>query len=307
MQHPIGFHALGMVHNDPLRGPVALRSLEACVQLPDEADGLGMATVVDGAALLSRSRLLATSHVTSSSSIPPTSPPTMSSSRSWASLVGVPRGRTTVLQVSMPTAPLVAGLDQGLRSGPFRARAYAASVVVGPHAVDQAAATRERLMAELPDFLRRCVVGDSEAEAFFLATLGRLHKNGRLEAVHENVDPILAAVHEVMALVDDVHGAAGPHRQVTLTNGVDVVQVSRGVRSAVMSVQGLGDDIAAAMDPTLADSSTARERNRRYRAAIVVGGLTGPWPSTSPRGFTVEDLLDDGAVVIGRDCSVRRV
>jgi hypothetical protein len=292
MNHSIGVRALGLLQNDPPRGPVAMRTLDAIVGLPARADGAGVATVVDGAALLSRTRLAALTT-------------TASSAPSWSSIVGAPRGRAAVVQVGVATELRPAGADQTLNVGPYRARGYAAAVVGGPQDADLAAAARECWLRGLPDFLRRCVVGHSEGEAFFLAVLARVHARGLLDAAHDNVAALLDALR---AVLDDDGGGALP-RHVTLTNGVELIHMARGARSAVVSMQGLADDIAGSVDPTLADSSTARERNRRYRAIVVLAGLDAPLSAEPPRGCTL-DALDglDGsaAVVVGRDFAVRR-
>jgi hypothetical protein len=294
MQHVTGVRAFGLLQNDPQRGPVALRTLDAVFGLPEGADGAGVATIVDGAALLSRTKLVASS---------PTS-----RAPSWATIVGAPRGRATIVQVGVATELRPSGGDPALHLGPFRARGYAAAVVGGPQSPDVAAASRERLLRELPDFLRRCVVGNSEGEAVFLAVLARVYARGLLDAAHDNagalLDAIAAVLDDVDGAVDDAAGQA--QRHVTLTNGVEVLHVARGVRSAVATLTGLADDVAAGIDPTLADSSTARERNRRYRAVVVLAGLDGPCAGEAPSGCVVESVDGAPAIVVGRDLIVRR-
>jgi hypothetical protein len=281
-----GVRALGLLQNDPARGAVALRTLDAVVGMPEHADAVGVATVVDGAALVSRTRL-------------PSSSPTSS----WSTTVGAPRGRATVVQVGVAEELRPAGIDQTLHRGPFRTRAYAAAVVGGPQDADAAAASRERLLRELPDFLRRCVVGRSEGEAFFLAVLARVHARGLLEAAHDNAGALLDATR---AVLDDVDGGGSTQRHVTITNGVEVLHLARGAGSAVVTVAGLADDVAAGVDPTLADSSTARERNRRYRAVVVLAGVGGALPAELPRGWVVDAVDGDASVVVGRDFVARR-
>lgn len=276
MSGAIGVRALGLSHNDPLRGPVALSTLARLFRLPDDADGAGVASVVDGAALITHMKLAR-------------------DGRLLADVVGTPRGRTAVAQVSTTRELRPAGVHLGTSRGPFRARSFAGAVVGGPQEADEAAASRERLVADLPDPLRRCLVGQSEGEAFFLAVLAVLHRQGALERVHDNG----ALMFDAVMAVDD-----GRHpRQVTLTNGTEVLHVARGLPSAIVVVHGLADAIAADVSPLLADSSTARERNRRYVGAFCVGALDAPLrvDTPAPAGCTIQRLPDGGAFLVGRD------
>lgn len=276
MSGSLGARALGLSHNDPLRGPVALQMLSRVFGVAADADGAGVASVVDGAALLSHQRLGAVS-------------------TTLGAVVGTPKGRTAVVQFSTTGDLRPGGAFEATSRGPFRARGFAAAVVGGPRDADEAASARERLVAGLPDPLRRCVVGRSESEAWFLAILAELHLRGLLERAHDNGHRLLEAV----LAVDD-----GRHpRQLLLTNGVDVLHFARGMPSAVVVVQGLDDAIAADVSPMLADSSTARERNRRYVGAFCVGALEGPLrvDAAMPAGCTATRLADGGVCLVGRD------
>jgi hypothetical protein len=273
--------SLGLLHNDPLRGHVAVRTLDALLALPDDADGAGVATVVDGAALLSRTKLAAGGVLSTS--------------------VGVMRGRATVVQIGRRSDLRPSGLDQTLNLGPFRARSYAGAVSGGPADADAAAASRERLLRGLPDFLARCVSGRSEGEAFFLAVLAQVHRRGLLEATHDNAAALLEAIRDVAA--DDDASTA---RCATFTNGVVLLHVARHTPTSVISIVGLDDGVAASLDASLADSSTARERNRRYRGVVVVGGGVSPDNATPP-GCACNPHGDDAAIVVGRDLVVRRI
>jgi hypothetical protein len=263
---------------------VALSTLEQIFAVPDDADGAGVATVVDGASLLSHMKLDNVEH---------------NSSVKLATICGTPRGRTAVLQVSTRGELRPSGGLHVENVGPFRARTYAAAVVGGPTDADDAAASRDRLVAGLTDALRRCVLGKSEGEAFFLAVLSVLAKKGLLERAHDNGGALLDAITEV----DDGRFP----RHVTLTNGIDVLHFARGVPSAIVTVLGLGDDVAGAVSPTLADSSTARERNRRYVGTFCAGALSLPLRADTamPKGCTLRVLPDGGAALVGRDMQAR--
>src|SRR3954470_7863949 len=152
-----GTRAIGLVCNDPQRAQIAFVQVAPLASLPATADAIGIASLVDGSALLSRL-------------------PACIAGASMADAVGPIKGRCAVVQVRVRDELRPHGPDGTANLGPFRARSYAAAVVGGPQDADAASSSRERLLGTLPDFLRRFVAGQSEAEALFLAILGRLHK-----------------------------------------------------------------------------------------------------------------------------------
>ena len=134
-----------------------------------------------------------------------------------------------------------------------------------------------------------------------------MHARGLLEATHDNAGALFDAVRAVEA-VAAAAGAAGAPRHVTLTNGIEILHVARGTTSALVAVAGLADDVAGGLDPTLADSSTARERNRRYRAVVTLGALDGILAvAGAPAGCSVHGVDGDAGLLVGRDLSIRRI
>ncbi len=280
MREPVAVRAVGVAHNDPLRGPVALASIASLVRAPADVDSIGIATVVDGAALLSHQRV--------------------DDGVTLADAFGAPKGRTAIMRLGTSGELRPTGQDHAASVGPYRARTYACAVAGGPQAPDVAASSRERLLADLPDALRRCIVGKSEGEAFFLAVLTRLHNKGLLDRPHDRTHDggkfLLDAIEETHAQT-----AQAP-RQVTLTNGVDLVHFAAGAPAAVVVIRGLSDELASAYSPALADSSTARERNRRYAGAIVMA-LEAPLAAHTPvaAGCTLHVHPDGGSILIGKE------
>ncbi len=278
----VGVRALSMMCNDPQRGVVALHELTALAGLPADAEAIGTACIVDGAALLSRL-------------------PALVAERGLAETVGAVQGRCAVVQVRVrselrPTGPMGAASQ-----GPFRARSYAAAVIGGPQDADSASASRERLLHGVPDFLRRFIGGHAEGEALFIAILARLHVLGALEAPHDNGARLAQATRDVIAR------AGSEPRHVTLTNGVEIVHVALGMPSAVVTLGALSEITANRVDPTLADSSMGRERLRRFRGVITLGGLDAPLKANAavPDKATLQVLPDSAAVLVARDLTVR--
>ncbi|MCC7070432.1 MAG: hypothetical protein IT383_03860 [Deltaproteobacteria bacterium] len=278
----VGVRALGLMCNDPQRGVVALHELGGIASLPADADAIGTACIVDGAALLSRS-------------------PTVATESSLAQTVGPLQGRCAVVQVRVRDELRPTGPSGAASQGPFRARSYAAAVIGGPQDADGASASRERLLAGVPDFLRRFVGGHAEGEALFIAILARLHDLGGLESPHDNGGKLAQAAREVVA------AAGSAPRQVTLTNGVELVHVAMGLPSAVVVLAALSEATATRVDPTLADSSMGRERLRRFRGVVTLGGLDAPLKAGAPMPdkATLQVLPDSAALLVARDLSIR--
>jgi hypothetical protein len=274
-----------MAMNDPQRAHLALYALKDMVGLPKGADGIGVAVSVDGAVLLSRL-------------------PSMTEGATLAELVGPMKGRCAVVQVRTAdelrprTTPYGGMADATDNLGPFRARAFAGAVVGGPQDGDEASAQRDALLADLPDFLRRSVAGHAEGEAFFFAVLARLHRQGVLDVPGPKARFVAAAVKEVL----DACGSKAP-RHVAITTGLEVVHVAHGMPSALVTVEGLSEEVANRVDPTLCDSSMGRERLRRFRGALAIGALDVPLKATAPLppGVGLTSLPEDAVAIIGNE------
>lgn len=278
----VGTRAIGLVCNDPQRGQIALHELGDLVNLPERADAIGIASLVDGAALLSRlPRIPPGSHL--------------------ADAVGPVKGRCAVVQVRVRDELRPNGPDGTANLGPFRARSYAAAVVGGPQDADAASTSRERLLATVPEFLRRFVAGQSEAEALFLAILARLHTKGSLDVPHQNGADLATATREV------VEQAGGAPRHVLITNGVEMVHVAVGMPSAIVTLRGISESVANGIDPTLADSSMARERLRRFRGLVCLGALEVTLKASTvvPPEATLQVLPETASALIQRDLTLK--
>jgi hypothetical protein len=286
----VGVRALGLMCNDPQRGHLGLVELAGFAALPAGADAIGIASLVDGAALLKRL-------------------PSVLPGSTLADAVGPAQGRCTVVQVRVegelrPHGPSADG-GSTANLGPFRARSYAAAIVGGPQSADAASTSRAALLAGLPDFLMRFVAGHSEGEAFFLAILGRLHTKGMLDAPHANGSACADAVREVIERVQATSGAGARH--VTFTNGIELVHCAHQMPSALISLRGLSESAAARVDAAFVDSSMARERLRRFRGVMCLGALTERLAAGTPApdGTTLQLLADSATVLVNRDLAAR--
>ncbi len=269
-----------MVVNDPQRAQLALHEIAPLVSLPVGADAIGIASLVDGAALLSRL-------------------PAIPAGAGLAAAVGPIKGRCAVVQVRVRDELRPHGPDGTANLGPFRARSFAAAIVGGPQDADAASSSRERLLDTVPDFLRRFVSGQSEAEAFFLALLARLHHKGALDG--RDPAALCDATREVVA-------ESGPEpRHVLLTNGSEMVHVAAGMPSAILTLNGLSERVATSIDATLTDSSMGRERLRRFHGVLCLGALDTTLKANAPvpAGSALQVLPEGAAALVTRELNVR--
>jgi hypothetical protein len=273
--------ALGLFSSDPERSHVALHELRTVLSLPEDADAVGIGSCVDASVLLTRK-------------------PSLPSDATLHGLVGPLKGRAAVVQVRVRDELRPQGASPS-NLGPWRSKQFACAVAGGPTDADQAGETREALLAELPDFLRRSVRGQSEAEAFFFHVLKALHDAGELERRPPSAKAVRDAV---LATVE--RSGANP-RLVVMGTGHGIVQVAHETPCALLTMEGLDTEAADALDPTLADSSLSRERLRRFRAAFTIGGTDAVLEGSSALSERIvgRDLPASSAIEIGREFEAR--
>lgn len=93
------------------------------------------------------------------------------------------------------------------------------------------AAIKERLVASLPDFLRRNVRGSTDSEHLFHVLLSFLHDAGQLEYPEADEKVVLGAIRSTVALLDRYAaevGAPEPTLNSILTNGRTMYALRRG-------------------------------------------------------------------------------
>ncbi len=278
----VAVRSIGILLSDPQRGHVALHALREALTLPAGADAIGIASCVDRSVLLSRK-------------------PTLPKGHGWAKLVGPLKGRVAVAQIRAQEE-LRPARGETVDIGPWRSRQFACAVVGGPQDPDAAGEAREAALASLPDFLLRNVSGHAEGEAFFFAALARLHDGGHLNDGRLDADAVVEAVRAE-------HQRTKTPRHVTFATGSEIVHVSLGFANALLRVEGIDEDVAAALDPTLADSAIGRERLRRFRGVFALGHLDEPFEDRPglPAGTEVVGQANDAAVVVERDLDIRQL
>lgn len=273
----VSVQTLGMMLTDPQRGRVAVHALREVIQLPSDADAIGVGSCVDGAVLLRRTPQLNDGAVLDD----------FVELKSRCAVVQVRREQDLRPKIKAPA-----------NVGPFRWKQLAFAAALGPSEVDGAVSLRDAYLDELPDFLRRSIEGQTEAEAFFFATLAILHERGQLSGPRINSDELAQAALACIAQKSDE-----VPRHVVFGTGTEIVHVSHRAPICIARIEGIDLDVAEALEPTLVDSSMGRERLRRFRGTFVVGAT-----AASDDGSAFARVLPEGgALIVGRDLDPREV
>jgi glutamine amidotransferase len=187
------------------------------------------------------------------------------------------------------------GLDEEARSSadnadPFRFRWWLFGSVGTAEGFPQ---VRERLLASVPDFLRRNIRGKSASEHIFHLFLAFLHDAGLLETITADPAPIGRALRESLAFVDQLlvgAGAPPAHLAVTATNGRCLVARASGFPLQFLTISGIADCTVCRQRMHLDRSGSDGRRisHEALRAVIVEANNTAPlrpgWTVVPPRG-----------------------
>ena len=278
--------ALGCFTNDPVRVPVALHGMQPLLKLPDDVTGYGLATSVDAHVVLKR--------------VPMWAPGTQ-----LKKIMNSKKGAFSVLQLRRKSDVSPKNAAGAVQMGPFKLRRYAAAIGGGPINGDEAMAERDQRLAQLPDFLKRSVQGHQAGEVLFLSILAELNHLGLLEAPAVAAEVIKDAINKI---TENLPGS-GP-RFVTFSTGANIIHYNKGFRGHFIQVNGLTDDWALEVDPTLIDSSASRERLRRFKALWVhtVSGAPNALPELPELGpIQVSPWVEDGCWEVRRDFVLRQL
>jgi len=164
-----------------------------------------------------------------------------------------PRSESTEVDVFALAKELAAdalvgrvGLDEDGRASaenadPFRFRWWLFGMVGD---ADGFSHVRERLLASVPDFLRRNIRGRSPSEHIFHLFLAFLHDAGLLETLSPQPEAVQRALNESVAFVDRLLAAAGaPSTRLALvaTNGRCLVAEAHAHPLQFLEVRGIAD------------------------------------------------------------------
>ncbi|MCA9600725.1 MAG: class II glutamine amidotransferase [Myxococcales bacterium] len=184
----------------------------------------------------------------------------------WSEVVGD-------VQTDCAVAHLRRGMTVGAfrtdNTHPFRMRQW---LFAHNGAIDKFEAMRERLMEQLPDFIRRNLRGQTDSEHFFHLILSFLHDSGQLDNPDIADTYVLPALRSSVAMLEQLSsevGAAPPTLNLVLATGRRMYALRWG--RPMMIVER--------------ESDARTEKPVRFRYTMVVGGA-----ESVPAGYrTMED------------------
>jgi glutamine amidotransferase len=174
---------------------------------------------------------------------------------------------------------------------PFRFRQWLFAHVGTINAYDE---VRDKLLADLPDFLRRNVRGKSDSEVFFHWILAGLHERNQLEASSPSQDTVAAAVAQAVAKIDALPSEAKKPStlNVLLCNGRGMYALRHGGPFGYIERTGLSQTVSGEAE------QGERPGSPLLRYVMLVAG--GP---AVPNGY--RPIEDHHLAVVDRELEVR--
>ncbi len=163
---------------------------------------------------------------------------------------------------------------------------------------------REKLLADLPEFLQRGIGGPSDSEVAFLATLAHLHRSTR-QLDNPDVDPsaLVASLKFTVELLDHRArdaGVAAAETTALLTNGRVLGALRRGRPLSYALVEGVPDPALPVHDDARAAArDPAVKRMKSLRAVVIT---SRPRPAA---GIAWIEVPDRHVLTVSRDLGVR--
>jgi glutamine amidotransferase len=151
-------------------------------------------------------------------------PQTSSATLEWSSMLHGVRSHVAIAHVRDASV----GSRRADNNHPFRMRQW---LFAHAGAVNGFSAIQERLLASMPDFLRRNIRGDTDSEHVFHVFLSFLHDAGQLDAIDAADQSVLAALRSTVSLVDNLVAEIGAPKSdvnLVLTNGRQLYALRRG-------------------------------------------------------------------------------
>jgi glutamine amidotransferase len=152
---------------------------------------------------------------------------------------------------------------------------------------------RDKLRADLPDFLRRNIRGSSDSELFFHLILAGLHTRNQLEQPAPSESTLLEAIGDAVRAIDAQvgEGRATTMLNMILCNGRSMCALRRGGSFGYVQRSGLRDE---------RESQTDRPRpgSPPLSYVMLVAGGT-----QVPAGYT--DLAEGSVAIVNRDLEIR--
>lgn len=152
---------------------------------------------------------------------------------------------------------------------------------------------RDKLRAELPDFLRRNIRGSSDSELFFHLILAGLHTRNQLDQPAPAESSLLEAIGEAVKAIDKQVGEARSQMMLNmlLCNGKAMYALRRGGAFGYVQRQGVREE-----------AESAHERPRPGSPLLSYVMLVSGGQQV-PTGYA--DLAEGSVAIVSRDLDVR--
>ena len=159
---------------------------------------------------------------------------------------------------------------------------------------------RERLLLNVPDFLRGDIRGETDAEIVFHVVLSFLHDAGRL--ADSSVDPraVCSALRSTKAMLDAMMSEVGGGDvalNILMTNGEHMVAMHAGAPMATLEIAGKGD-----ADMLIGDDIGLRRRAPELASMHFVL-IASDFDGGAPEGARFRALPPRSLVTLARDTS----
>jgi predicted glutamine amidotransferase len=266
----------GFMCNDPERIACALYPARESLVVTGAPDGWGLAFFQGGEVLLQRH------------------PKPVGSVDFYAQTRDL-RTDYLVGQVREPGTPSKLENTQPYR---FRSWVYAQSGVL-PRPAEPGAAPeklQQGILEHVPDFLRRNIRGQNDAELLFHVFLSFLHDGGKIDDPNIRVAEAASALRATVALVERFLGGNRLEVNAVATNGRIMIGLRNGAAMWLRQVSGINDcKVCRETNPEAARGERRRTTHEHLRAILMVSEPE----KISPDGW--EEVAVGSIVGISRD------
>jgi glutamine amidotransferase len=152
---------------------------------------------------------------------------------------------------------------------------------------------RDKLRADLPDFLRRNIRGSSDSELFFHLILAGLHTRNQLDAATPAETVLLESIGDAVSAIDKLVGEARSHTMLNmiLCNGRSMYALRRGGAFGYVQRRDI-------RDPAESPQERPRPGSPHLSYVMLVAG-----GQNVPNGYT--DLAEASVAIVSRDLEIR--
>jgi glutamine amidotransferase len=158
-----------------------------------------------------------------------------------------------------------------------------------------------RILEQVPDFLRRNIRGQNDAELVFHVFLSFLHDGGKLDDPNMRVGDAASALSATIAVVDKLGGGDPARIDVIATNGRIMLALRRGKPMYTRQTNGI-TDCRLCREANPADGRQERRRfnHEHVRATLILGEpdkIANDW----------EEVPEGTIVTVARDLTTGKI